>query len=386
MPYDFSYGDQKAKTATGYYCRTRLVYMVSRLFNIAISPLSQQVKACRQKTPGFWHAAEDRIKQMQKFAEYEASGYQIYESDFSNYDTTFTPRHRAAIYNALEAHGFARPCLDLMREADSRWQIVTPNPEGPSLGHAASYSGEFGLLSGMKETTNLDSLHAQATVLKYLIRKNLTTLDKIRKGEWPLFLNLGDDVLMALPRSVKVDDYADNCKEEGLTAKMTTGHRMLMRHVYQGKDYAVAARVIQQTLGNEDSYTHVGHFLLGVAARFAGGVHPSLERVTRDIVISGVTGEGHAALKETNCDAQALIARPEVVDFLNSAQGKSWLAKTMNVDARPNVTDLAQLLKQLGVLTPDLLQDRNEHLALLFNLHKPYDRYRTALGNTIIFR
>lgn len=386
MPYDFTYGDKTAKTATGYFTRTRLVYMVSRLFNFAISPLSQQVKTCRSLIPGFWHTAENRAFQLSRFKALEDSGHSVYESDFSSYDTTFTPQHRSAIYDGLEKWGFAKQCLDLMRIADTKWEIVTPNPEGPTMGHAAAYSGRFGLLSGMKETTNLDSLHAQAVVLKYMVAKGLTSYEQIRKGKWPLFLNLGDDVLMALPKGVTVDDYASNCKEEGLTARMTAGHRMLMRHIYQGKDYAVAARVVQQTLGNEDSYQHVGHFLLGVAARFAGGVHPVLEDLTRNLVMDGVTGEGHKALVETRCDPKLLMQRPEIADFLRTAQGKSWLMSIMNIDARPNITDLSQLLEGLGVLTPSLLKERNEHLTLLFNQSKPYDKYRTALGNTLIYR
>jgi hypothetical protein len=386
QPYDFMYGDKQAKTATGYFTRTRLVYMVSRLFNFAISPLSQQVKFCRSQVYTFWHTAECRAKQLKDFKSMEESGFRIYESDFSSYDMTFTPQHRRAIYGALRENGFARQCLDLMEQADASWSIVTPSPEGPQLGHAAVYEGPTGLLSGMKETTNLDSLHAQAVVLKYMIRKGLTTPSDIAKGRWPAFLNLGDDVLMALPAKVDVSDYPQCCEEEGLKAKMTRGHRMLMRHVIGGKDYAVACRVLQQTLGNEDSYQHVGHFLLGVAARLQGEVHPELKAITNQLLMDLVTGEGKNALHETKCDPALLLQRKEVQDFINSASGKSWLARELSIDARPGANDLLLLLGIGGIQLPNLLQGRNEHLSLLFNRNKDVQQYRTALGNLVTYR
>jgi len=360
--------------------------MVSRLFNIAISPLSQQVKFCRSKVTAFWHTAECRARQLEELKKREENEFTIYESDFSSYDQTFTPQHRSVIYSSLRKYGFARQCLDLMQLADQSWSIVTPSPDGPTLGHAAVYEGRTGLLSGMKETTNLDSLHAQAVVLKYLVRKGLTTLSDIKSGKWPMFLNLGDDVLMALPKGVDSSDYAACCAEEGLKAKMTKGHRMLMRHIYRGTDYAVACRVLQQTLGNEDSYQHVGHFLLGVAARMQGKVHPSLLNVTRDLLMELVTGEGKIALNETMCDPTLLLQRAEVQDFINSASGKSWLAKELSIDARPGANDLLNLLGNGNVPLPDLLQGRNEHLTLLFSQSKPTQQYRTALGELIHYR
>jgi hypothetical protein len=383
---DVTYGDKTANTLIGAYTRTRLVYMVSRIFNVAISPLSQQVKTCRSRIPGFWHAREDRIRQMEAFRAFEASGHVIYESDFSSYDMTFTPQHRAAIYSAFRKYGFAAPCLDLMELADKSWEIVTPSPDAPRLGHAAVYRGPTGLLSGMKETSNLDSLHAQAIVLKYLVRKGLASLADIRKGKWPLFLNLGDDVLLALPKGTNAEDYPTSCAEEGVKAKMLTGNRMLMRHIVGGKDYAVAARVLQQTLANEDSYQHIGHVIVGMAARLYGKVHPSLQQVVRDCLLDTITGPVLTILKETNLDPAKMMARKEVADFLETAAGQSWLITATTLDVRPGNSDLLLLLKDVGIPAPQLMESRSEQLTLLFNQSKPIQSYRTVLGNQITYR
>jgi hypothetical protein len=386
MPVDFSYWDTSAATKAGVFTRTRLVYMVSRLFNMAISPLSMQVKSARSQMAGFWHTPEKRAQQMKAFAEFEAKGDITYESDFSGYDTSFTPQHRLAIYAAMRRHGFAAPCLDMMEMSETSWQIITPSPEGPKLGHAAMYRGRLGLLSGMKETSNLDSVHAQAIVLKYFIRKKMTTLADIASGKWPLFLNLGDDVLLSLPRSTNVADYEECCAEEGVKAKMFKGNRMLMRHIRGGRDYAVAARVVQQTLANEDSYDHLGHIALALAARLEGLIHPHFSKVVEDILLSTITGDFNIILKKTGLDVNKLISLPEVADFIKTARGKSWLQRELSLDARPTTDSFKEIAARLNISLPNLLTERDQQLTLLFNQSKPVQQFRTILGEKLLYR
>jgi hypothetical protein len=236
----------------------------------------------------------------------------------------------------------------------------------------------------MKETSNLGSIHGQALVLKTLVRQGFANLNDIKKGNWPFFMNLGDDVLLAVPKTFSSDAYQADCAEEGIKVKVIPGRRMLMRHIADGRDYAVAARVIQQTLANEDSYLHTGHAVLALSARLQGGVHPALEKVVAELLSSCMTGELAGYVKAYGLDPQKLIKAPIVADFLRTGAGKGWLARLISSDARPRVTAMidAALSALPGADPQSVLEDRSQQLRLLFS-HASPARAMLALGNIL---
>jgi hypothetical protein len=371
-------------TTKGAYTRTRIVYMVSRLFNIAISPISQQVKSVRTAIPGFghtremWRASVDRINSL------AGEGMRIVESDFSAYDTSFTPEHRRVIISNLIGKGFSVRAGEMLIAMDDNASVFTPMWSGPSANEADVCRGRFGLLSGMKETSNLGSLHGQALVLKTLVRQGLATISGIKRGDWPFFMNLGDDVLLAVPKTFSDDRYQEDCAEEGIKVKVIPGRRMLMRHIADGRDFAVAARILQQTLANEDSYLHPGHAVLALAARLEGGVYPALAPVVSELLRSQITGELKDFIKVAGLDPTKLLALPVVKDFLITGVGRGWLGRLISSDARPRVT--AMLEAALSVLPGAdphaVLVDRAQQLRLLFS-HASPARAMLALGATI---
>lgn len=336
-------------TTTGAYTRSRLVYMSSRLFNMAISPGSQQMKAARLSHWMFAHDAASRKKQLAALADAEARGMTIIESDFSSYDTTFTPEHRSVIYDACLAVGFFGTALELLGDLDANGSFFTPSWGGVNPGEATEIFGRFGLFSGIKETSNLGSFHVQVIVLKAFIATGNLTLDDVAQGRFPLFLNLGDDVLLAAPPSLSAARYQSLAEEEGVIAKLLGGKRMLMRHISGGKEYSVASRIVQQTLANEDSYLHPGHAILGIAARMEIAPYPSLLPAVKNILLSTITGDIKDAIHATKLDRRAMLARPEVADFLESAAGRSWAdALLARGDIRPEVAALLSALMEAG--------------------------------------
>jgi len=384
-------GDQPLITAESIACYTgpRVVYMASRILNIALSPIHIPVKMARLTNSGFSHTAEDRRVQITKFADYEASGKRIIESDFSAFDTTFTPEHRGVIYGAMEAAGFDRSVMRMLRNIDERGAFLTPLWGFPRGGEAEMVTGRFGLFSGIKETSNLGSIHAQIIVLKSMVRAKMTSLADIEGGNWPLFLNLGDDVLLAANDLLTPAAYEEAAAEEGIKAKLLDGRRMLMRHLEGGKEYAVGARVLQQTLGNEDSYRHLGHVVLGLAARLLIPLHPSIEGDVLDILRATVTGELADVIKTVGLKASDLLRHPSVGEFLTSNEGQSWLDDaSAQLDVRPAISEMLEAAAVAGHVPNihGLLTDRAQLLRIM--LAPPTSLTRAALhevGNRIVY-
>jgi hypothetical protein len=237
----------------------------------------------------------------------------------------------------------------------------------------------------MKETSNLGSFHAQAMVLKSFIAQGLTTLEDVQKGKWPTFLNLGDDVLLAVPKSFSTDKYVASCAQEGIKVKCLPGRRMLMRHLHEGKEYSVAARLLQQTLGNEDSYVYTGHAVLGLAARLQVAPYPTLQSVVKKVLLSTVTGTMLPILQETDLDVGKLMVHPSVAEFLKSARGESWATDYLNLDSRPSVQELTAVLAANNFTPKAVVLDRAEQLRALFTVNKDHAAALQLLGDRISY-
>jgi hypothetical protein len=378
-------GEGSHLSTTGCFTRSRVVYMVSRLFNMAISPLSQQVKHVRMRMFGFGHDSASRAKQISYVKEAEMQGMVVYESDFSGYDTSFSPEHRMVIYSELKRNGFQTDCLELMEMAETKWSVLSPSVDGPQAGLASVYTGRHGLLSGMKETSNLGSLHAQALVIKALVRQGLTTLDEVKRGNWPKFLNLSDDVLLIVPKSFKIAEYELSCEEEGQQTKCVEGRRMLMRHLAEGTEYSVATRILQQTLSNEDSYQYLGHAVLGLGARLSIPPHPSLMPVVKHILNTMVTGPLRDVIKSTGLDPARLVVHPSVAEFLKTAAGASWASEYLALDARPSITEVQKAITANAMHFERVLVDRADQLRVLFSAAKESHKAMALLGQQIVY-
>lgn len=350
--YDLSSGHPAVESFTfGCYTRSRIVYMAPRLLNIAVSPFSMQMKAARLSHWGFAHDGESRKIQMAVFKDAAARGLNVIESDFSGYDASFTPEHRSVIFDVLKEVGFHPDSIDLIRMIDERGSFVTPSWSGIQGGEGERVSGRFGLFSGIKDTSNLGSFHAQCVVLKAFIQAGELTLDDIVAGRLPPFLNLSDDVLIAAPPSITPAAYERVCAEEGLKAKLIVGRRMLMRHIAPEGEYSVAARVVQQTIANEDAYLHLGHVLLGLASRLSVPMHPSLFPTVKDILFSTLTGPAALPIRESGLDSRVLLKHPSVGEFIASARGKSWLEDLiLTSETRPAVAELIRAATDAGAI------------------------------------
>jgi hypothetical protein len=320
-------GVQEAGRATGLYTRSRLVYMVPFPINMLLAPLALPLKSGRLGFLGGNHSAEG-VARYSKWID-DHPDYEILESDISGFDTSITPAHRAALYNALERAGFFKPSIDLLRWLDEDPKVLSQPWEFSSF-QATLYTGPTGLLSGLKMTSDINSGMCAVTVVKALIEAGVLS-ESEAKNEWPFFLFLGDDVLLFTPKGkLKPDQYEASFAEEGLKAKVLTGRRFLMQHFIGSTILGVTSRLIQQTMFNEDSYSHVGQIHLGLAARLSRPYHPDHSPMILswlNLMSSTNLGPLFKQLAELAPEARSpyLMATPEVPAFLSSAEGVTWL-------------------------------------------------------------
>lgn len=348
-------GFARISSATkGFYTRGRLVYMVSRLLNDAISPLSVQVKEARVAVLGLGHDNESRQLYLKKLANLKEQGYFITESDFSGYDTSIREEIRLAVYEELRKAGFHRASIDILAAFDTERGVITPSWYAPTPGVASVYFGKTGLKSGMVETTNIGSFVAVAAMLIALDDQNQFNINAAKPGDdLPFMLELGDDVL--LPTKVKLDEakFAKSCAELGLKAKYIVGDRFLMRHIKPPVDYPVTSRIIQQTYFNEESYDHPGQLVLGLASRVEGKLMPHQESFLKKHLLEYFSGSlADMPTWEDIRKPEVISKRRDVLSFLRSAKGEAWLTSLQAKAAYiPAAAAMLSYMTRLGINT-----------------------------------
>lgn len=362
--------------ATGYYTRGRQVFMMPFYFNMLISAVALPLKMGRLSIPGFSHDANGESQYLPKFTEDE--GYEIAESDLSAFDTTITPALRKRLWHWCRHYGFNPVALDLLEYFEQSTMIFSAPYNSAQKGSLSYVMGRFGLLSGLKVTTEVGSAISAASTLKAYLRAGVITKAQLLDGSWPLFLMLGDDTLLKNRKgAIKADIFEKSYAEEGLKVKyLVPGKRFLMNHIKDGKKYGVCNRVIQQTLFNEDAYTHVGQLRLGLASRltkeflphhwttlkkWAAAVGPYTKAPDVFEVVVKASGV-LSAVKE-------LATHPSVDVFLQSAAGESWLSKLQaKQEMGGKYEALLSLFKtKLITINSDTEQQRRALVSMLFN-------------------
>jgi hypothetical protein len=375
--------------ATGYFTRARKVYMMPFYFNMIISPVALALKRSRTSILGFGHDAIGEAGYLKAFA--EGPDDEICESDLSGFDTSITPALRLRFWYWCEKYGFNSITTSLLREFEQSTVVLSAPYNSKQRGTVSYFNDNTGLLSGLKITTEMGSGISGASTLKAMMRCGAVTRDQIASGNWPLFLLLGDDVLLKVKKgTLDPDVFEGSYAEEGLKVKLLQGgKRFLMNHVTKGKKWGVASRLIQQTLFNEDSYSHIGQMYLGMASRLSKDYLPEhwtlitswindmaaiLDRPDSPFVLlKGVTGRAEAM--------KILLARKEVNEFLLSAEGESWLARIYDLNAMNNKFD--DLLRMVGARNPMALpgavEQRRALVSSLFNSNPTIHR-KALLG------
>lgn len=336
---------QQSAAYTGMWARTRLVYMMPFWVNLMVTPVSLPLKQARLLVPGFGHDAVGTKAYLPLTKQWKYT----YENDMSAFDTSITPVMRGLFWDALGRAGAYSTALDLLRQYDESTSVVSPSWEGVE-GEASIYSGPTGLLSGLKLTTEVGSAVSACATVYALVKVGVLSEADALAGRWPTFLMLGDDVLFGHSSKVDTTAFGDAIAEVGLKAKAVEGNRFLMKHTVDGKQYAVACRVLQQTVSNEDSYSHLGHVLVGLAGRLSAPLWPSHVIPVRDFLLQWLDNASPsdpmlALSGEPGSWSGQLLRHPAAISFIASAPGQAWITDlAARADSSSVAADLVALL------------------------------------------
>lgn len=355
----------------GYFCRARKIYMTPFLLNMMISPLTVLMKKGRLAMLGNNHSAEGQAQYLDMFKK-EDEGWHVGESDLNAYDTTISPEMRGILWAALEKHGFNKTAIDILRWLDGHSTIVMPPWNSRMDGSMAIYQGRTGLLSGLKVTTELGSAIVSALTMEAFIEQGFTTIDECR-AKMPFFLCLGDDVLTLTEKKIDPDIYTKTFAREGMSVEFFEGRRFLMQHVKGGNTYAVATRIIQQTMFNEDAYTHPGQIAIGLASRLDRPILPEHQDELRKwmrLMETTRMGTMFQELRTIPFSAipKLLLSRQDTKDFIRSSAGKQWLvALSYKAEWQGTARMTMEMLAGYG-LTADDTSERAFRAALMRNM------------------
>jgi len=341
-----------AGSAVGIFCRGRIVYMGPFMINMMTAPLAMELKAARLSIYGFNHSTAWKEKALAISAERERAGMIPYEADISGFDKSIWPELRLAVWEEARAAGFNADACDLMTWYDDpdMGNAILSAPWMADDSSMAVYNGRCGLRSGLKITSELNSLIAQVSMYKALIRAGHISDADITSDVAPFF-NQGDDILYFGKPGLDPELVKASFAEEGLELKLIPGRRFLMQHIKDGVAYGIISRVAQQTLANEDSYGKVGQVLLGLAARlsrpFMADTDESLAQVEGAIRSTGIGP--YLPPEPIQSWSKILMASQLVRDFVLSAEGQEYLINLLDqANYSASAADAIALLGKTG--------------------------------------
>jgi len=285
----------------------RVAHMVPYIYNVITSPVSTMYKTVRMLLPGCYHDGESKLKRTERLRSQSKSNQLfLVEADYSNFDRFMA--------------------VDLIEEIISWFTEMTPNPSywfdamtylhrdasliwpdfsSVSQGEGWVFKpGQLGLLSGVKATSDTGTLvnsvvngEALARTLGWneaeLTRYLLQYEDASVGSKVEYYYVQSDDTQLIQSSATVIkkhgDEFMKAVKAAGLKGSIELADRFLMRHLQEGSDRPVPARVWQNTLSNEAPPASEIVFLAGLGSRTDGllgikSVDPfqtgSLQRIT----------------------------------------------------------------------------------------------------------
>lgn len=264
----------------------RVAWMSPYIYNLYLSPLQARWKTVRKLMPGMFFdgsAKKQRLKQIKDRKAWLA------EADYSNYDR-FMPINLFSVFYSVYLDRFEKAdywksmCSYLHKGLPIIWPDYVPG----SSGRGWVFRPTYGLLSGVKVTSEegtfinalvnvqalIDSgILTEKTAVDYLTMYVKGGNSAVGSGKEYFFIMSDDDLLVCdspdqLYKLGKA--FSDNSAKAGLKGSLEIGDRFLMRHCEKGKDSPVPSRIWQNTLSNEEPYTDILKFMVGLAMRTDG--------------------------------------------------------------------------------------------------------------------
>lgn len=266
----------------------RVAWMVPYVYNLLLTPVQVLLKTVRMVLPGLYHDGESKLRRMQRLqTSSKTNKLWLAEADYSNYDRfipvdiiddivtmitdeTDSPRywHQAAMYLHKNAN------------------LVWPDYSSVSDGNGWLFKpGELGLMSGVKATSEAGTLvnsvvngevlartydWSETQLYDYLTQ--YVDADAGSKFEYYYVQSDDTELISESPSNLykQGEEFKRAVKAAGLKGDVEMADRFLMRHMQQGSDRPVPARVWQNTLSNEAPPPSEIIFLAGLAARTDG--------------------------------------------------------------------------------------------------------------------
>lgn len=234
--------------------------------------------------PGAYHDGESKRRRTLRLKNMASAGKLFMaEADYSNFDRFMAVDLIADIISWFIPNKFWMEAMSYLHDDAS---LLWPDYSSLEGGTGWAFKpGKLGLLSGVKATAETGTLvnsvvNGEALARAYGWSKDklvqyLTQYKNAPPGSLPEYYYIQSDDTQLISSSLgRLIDHGNAFKEAtknaGLKGSVEMGDRFLMRHLSDGGDLPVPARVWQNTLSNEAPPESELIFLAGLAARTDG--------------------------------------------------------------------------------------------------------------------
>lgn len=266
----------------------RVAHMVPYIYNVITSPMSTLYKVARYFLPGCYHDGDAKRRRTATLQKQAASGdLWLMEADYSNFDR-FMPvdliEEIVGWFTELAPN--SKFWYDAMTYLHEDASLIWPDYTLAGSGRGWAFKpGKLGLLSGVKATSETGTLvnsvvngealartygWNEQQLFEYLTQYLTTPVGS--KTEYFYVQSDDTQLISSSPSVLKRHGLAfeEAVKAAGLKGSIEFADRFLMRHIQDGADRPVPARVWQNTLSNESPVEDELIFLAGLTARTDG--------------------------------------------------------------------------------------------------------------------
>ena len=266
----------------------RVAHMVPYVYNVLTTPVSTMYKTVRMLLPGAYHDGPAKALRMKRLAKAQtARSLFLAEADYSNFDRFMAVdliEDIVSWFTDLTGNpAYWNPAMLYLHHDAS---LVWPDYSSVSSGSGWLFKpGKLGLLSGVKATSDTGTLVNSVVNGEALARSKgwsedrlyqyLTQyIDKPTGSLEEFFYVQSDDTQLiessASQLSIHGKEFMKAVQAAGLKGSIELADRFLMRHLQNGCDRPVPARVWQNTLSNETPPESEIIFLAGLGSRTDG--------------------------------------------------------------------------------------------------------------------
>lgn len=230
-----------------------------------------QLSGSRKKILGTWH---DPQSQSDYISVLKKQGSKVIAMDFTAMDTYITKHHVSHIASECIRLGMEPIGFGILKALINNMSLIVPSFSNDAT--STLISNYIPWPSGLKTTSEVDSIIGQAIPLACLMRQKPDLVKKWSSGNF-IILNQGDDVLFTHSDALNYDQIEKDALEFGFALKVEPNNSMFLKTLMPFKapyfDKARPwSRVWQQTFFNEDSYDGKPDAIpkIGLISRLAG--------------------------------------------------------------------------------------------------------------------